>query len=338
MSQLLGLFLLSFFITSILVVPFIDLLYRWKMREKKDKHLVNSLAQKTPILYKLSQGKEGTPYGGGAIVVLATVILTLWAIGLLNLEVKPKEIFILLFTFISFALLGAYDDIKKIFDVKDKVFFGLRMRHKFIIQWFLGFFIGAYFYFVLQYDFLYIHWLGMIPIGVLFIPLTAFMVVAFANAFNITSGLDGLAPGLLMICLTSFLVLATNLMDQSLVVFIAIWLGSLLAFLYFNVFPARVFPGDVSELAFGATLAVIGLLTGKIIALMVIGGVIIAEGGSSLIQLLSKRFRGGQKFFEVAPLHLWFRLKGWEEPKVVNRFWLAGILCAVFGLWLAVIK
>ncbi len=116
----------------------------------------------------------------------------------------------------------------------------------------------------------------------------------------------------------------------------SLWLGGLLAFLYFNVYPARVFLGDVGALSFGATLAVAGLLLGKIMALMVIGGLFVVEVGSSLIQILSKKiFR--KKAFTCAPFHLWLQHKGWEEPKIVFRAWLAGIMLALFGLWLAVI-
>jgi phospho-N-acetylmuramoyl-pentapeptide-transferase len=118
---------------------------------------------------------------------------------------------------------------------------------------------------------------------------------------------------------------------------VAIWIGSLIAFLYFNIYPARVELGDTGALAFGATLAVVGLLTGKIFALAVIGGVFVIEASSSFIQMLSKHYTG-KKFFEVAPIHLWFMNRGWEEPKVVMRFWIASVLFAVFGLWLGVIK
>ncbi len=133
------------------------------------------------------------------------------------------------------------------------------------------------------------------------------------------------------------MVLASQLLHPSLALFLAIWIGSLIAFLYFNVYPARVELGDTGALAFGATLAVVGLLTGKVFALAIIGGVFVLEIASSLIQMLSKHYTG-KKFFSVAPLHLWFMNRGWEEPKVVMRGWLLAILFAIFGLWLGVIK
>ena len=336
MAQLLGLLLLSFFLTSILLVPFIDLLYNIKMR-RKDQVTTDAFNKRTPIFDRLHGYKKGVPIGAGALIIGVVTILALWASGLLGVKVNSWEIFILLFAFVSFGLLGLIDDVKKTFGYKGGGIFGLRLRHKLIIQIILAFIISLIFYFKLGYDFINIHWFGIINIEWLFIPLATFIIVAFTNAFNITDGLDGLSSGLLLICLTAFWVLAAQIIDRSLALFIALWIGSLLAFLYFNVYPARVLLGDVGALSFGATLAVVGLLTGKIIALAVIGGVFVAEVTSSLAQLLSKKY-GTKKIFIVAPLHLWFQNKGWEEPKVVIRFWLVGILFALFGIWISIIQ
>lgn len=291
----------------------------------------------TPITAKLLAYKHKRPIGAGILLVVIIVILSLWSYSLLGINTNPAELFILLFAMLSFGLLGLYDDIRKNYNKERTGFFGLRWRHKLLIQIVLGVFIGFYFWLVLGYDFLNIHWLGMVGLGFLYVPMAAFFVVAFSNAYNITDGLDGLSTGTLLICLVAFLALASQLLHPSLAMFISIWIGSLLAFLYFNVFPARVELGDTGVLAFGATLAVVGLLTGKILAMGVIGGIFITEVLSSLIQTLSKRYRG-KKVFAVAPLHLLFMYHGWEEPKVVARFWLAAVIFAIFGLWLGVIK
>ncbi|HEY5601019.1 MAG TPA: phospho-N-acetylmuramoyl-pentapeptide-transferase, partial [Patescibacteria group bacterium] len=153
----------------------------------------------------------------------------------------------------------------------------------------------------------------------------------FVNAVNIADGLDGLAGGILLISLIAFLAISQGILDSTLSIFIGLWIGALIAFLYFNFYPARIWMGDVGALAFGATLAVIGLLLGKTIALAVIGGMFVIEAASSALQLLSKKFLK-RKLIEVAPLHLYFQNKGWEEPKIVVRFWLAGILFAIIGL------
>ena len=176
--------------------------------------------------------------------------------------------------------------------------------------------------------------LGTWELGWLFVPLFAFVVVATGNAVNISDGLDGLACGLLLICLAAFCFLSFQIFDTPLTILTSIWIGALIAFLYFNVYPARVFLGDTGAMAFGALMAVVGLMLGKIIALAFIGGIFILEVGSSLLQMLSKAWRG-KKLFRVAPVHLWLQDRGWEEPKIVMRAWLAQLVLAIFGLWLA---
>ena len=337
MAQLLGLLLLSFFITAVLLVPFIDFLFKLHLNRTNEAKRRDTLDKAVSVTKKLLAYKKDRPIGAGALIVVITASLSLWSYGLLGIHANPSELFILLFAMLAFALLGLYDDLRKNFNKDRTGFFGLRWRHKLAIQTILGLFIGAYFWWVLGYNFVNIHWFGLLNMGVLFIPLTAFVVVSFANAYNVTDGLDGLSTGVLLICLVSFAILASQLLHPSLALFLAVWIGSIIAFMYFNVFPARVELGDTGALAFGATLAVVGLLTGKIFALAVIGGIFILEIASSLIQMLSKHFRG-KKVFAVSPLHLWFMYRGWEEPKVVARFWLAAMLFAIFGLWLGVIK
>lgn len=333
MSQILGLLLLSFFITSILLIPFIDYLYKLKLR-RRDQETRDAFNNRTPIFDKFHFWKKGTPVGGGLLVIVVVTAITLWSYGLFEKSPKPWELFVLLFAFLSFGLLGLYDDIKKTFGYQNEGFFGLRLRHKLFLQLIIALIISSAFYFKLGYDFIFIHWLGTVNIGIIFIPLATFVIISFANAANITDGLDGLATGLLIVCLGAFWVIAATLLDPTLAMFIAVWIGSLIAFLYFNVFPARIWLGDVGALSFGATLAVVGLLTGKIIAIAIIGGVFTAEVASSLIQLISKKYLK-RKAFAVSPLHLYLQNKGWEEPKIVMRFWLAGIMLAAFGVWLA---
>lgn len=336
MAQILGLSILSFFITGILLIPFIDFLYKIKLRRV---HQVtrDPMNKKTPIFDKYNSWKVGTPFGGGILIIVVSSILTLWAYGVFGVDVKGWQLFVILFSFIGFGLLGLYDDLKKLVSEKKANFFGLRFRHKFLIQWILAFIIATVLYTQLNYHFIFIRGLGVATIGFLFVPFAAFVIVSFTNAFNIADGLDGLASGLFLICLVAFLAISAQQLDQPLGVFIAIIMGSVAAFLYFNVYKARIWLGDVGSLSLGATLAVIGLLTGKILALGIIGGVFFFEVASSLIQLLSKRFLG-KKVFPVAPLHLYLLQKGWEEPKIVMRAWLIGFFFAVLGLYIAFIR
>lgn len=336
MAQLLGLTLLSFFITGVLLFPFIDFLYSKKLQRQKQKTR-DIFNNRTPLFDKFNAWKVGTPFGGGILIILVVSVLTLWAYGIFQIAIKPWELFVVLFTFIGFGLLGLYDDIKKLINGGKTTFFGLRFRHKFLIQWILALIIATVLYLELGYSFIFVRGFGLANIGFLFIPFAAFVIVSFVNAFNIADGLDGLSSGLLLISLVAFLAISSQQLDQQLGIFIAILMGSVAAFLYFNIYKARLWLGDVGSLALGAALAVIGLLTGKIIALVVIGGVFIIEIGSSLIQILGKKFFG-KKIFPVAPFHLYLQKRGWEEPKIVMRAWLAGFFFAALGLYLAFIK
>lgn len=334
--------LISFLVHFALIVPFINLLYRIKF-QRADQKTVDAFNNPTPIFDKFHKHKHGTPVGGGMLVVIATSILflaTLWVFSLMGINITSNynnvgmEIQILLFTFLSFALLGVYDDIHKILFIKNHGFFGLRLRHKLILEIILSLIIAYWINTYLGISIIYIPFFGVVDIGMWYILFSAFIIVAFANAINITDGLDGLASTVLMVALACFWVVARSIIDVPTSVFIAIWLGGLLAFMYFNVYPARIIMGDTGALSFGATFAVIGLILGKPFALPIIGGVFVLEIITSLLQLLSKKFRG-KKLFPVAPLHLWMQLRGWEEPKIVMRMMIFGMLFSLFGLMIA---
>lgn len=333
MESLLGLTISSFIVTAILLIPFIDFLYRIKLR-RHNQVTTDMFNKRTPLFDKFNSWKVGTPFGGGLLIIIVVTIWTLWAYGILGVKIKPWEVFVLFFGFIGYGLLGFYDDVKKLSGHKHG-FWGLRFIHKFMIQWVLAIIIATIFFVQLKYSFIFIHGLGVVNIGIFFIPFAAFVIVSFVNAFNITDGLDGLASGLLLISLVAFLIINSTQLDDSLGIFLSVLLGSLAAFLYFNIYKARIWLGDVGSLSLGAVLAIVGLLTGKALALVIIGGVFVLEIVSSLAQLLSKRFRG-KKIIAAAPLHLYLLKKGWEEPKIVMRAWLIGFICAVIGIFIAV--
>lgn len=335
MEQFLGLTLLSFTITVILLIPFIDFLYkiRFKRQRQRTKDIFD---QRTPIFDKFHSWKVGTPFGGGLLIISVVTVLTLWTYGLFGIDIQPWKLFAILFPFISFGMLGLYDDFKKLVNIKNPTFFGLRFRHKFIIQWILAFIVSFVLFNQLGYDFIFVRGVGLINVGYLFVPMAAIIIVSFVNAFNIADGLDGLAGGLLLICLVAFLAISSTQLDRALGIFIALLMGSVAAFLYFNIYRARLWLGDVGSLSLGASLAVIGLLSGKVIALAFIGGVFVLEVGSSLIQILGKKIMG-RKIFSASPFHLYLQQKGWEEPKIVMRAWLLGFFFAVLGLYIALI-
>lgn len=336
----LGLLLFSFLITSIFVVPFINLLYQLKFQRQKQKTL-DFLNRRTPIFDKFHSQKSGTPVGGGLLIILSVTLLYFILFPILqslHIHVSTNypiqhELEVIFFTFIGFGLLGLYDDAKKTFNLEKTQFFGLRMVHKLALQLILATITSLLMYFRLKIDFVYLPFVGPLEIGPAIILVNIAFIVAFANFFNITDGLDGLAPGLLMFSLFSFWVLSANSLDTPIALFLALWLGSLIAFLYFNVFPARIWLGDVGALSFGATFAVIALMLGKIVPLIIIGSPFILEGLSSAIQIFSKKIFG-KKIFPAAPFHLTLQHNGWEEPKIVFRAWLVGVILAIFGLWL----
>jgi phospho-N-acetylmuramoyl-pentapeptide-transferase len=344
LAILLSVLILSFILTSIAIIPFIDLLYKLKFqRAKQDTR--DAFGALTPIFNMFHEKKAGVPVGGGILVIGIVSILFAVLIPVLtqfgvditsNYKDVQSEVNILFFTFLSFGALGLYDDIKKFFKFKTSGFFGLRMKHKLVLEIALATITSWMMFYNLGISILHIPFIGTFELGILFVPFATFTIVAFANAVNITDGLDGLASGTLMISLFGLWFLSSQILDVPLSIFLALLIGSLISFLYFNVYPARIFMGDVGSLAFGATLAVIGLLLGKTIALIVIGFIFVFEIFSSLVQLMSKKFLK-KKVFPAAPFHLTLQKYGWEEPKIVQRAWLIQIMLTLFGVWLAVL-
>lgn len=336
---------ISFVIHAVLIIPFINFLYSIKA-QRADQKTKDAFNKSTPIFDKFNKHKAGTPVGGGLLIITVTMFLFLFVLFLFvsfnqpirtNFPSIAGEILILLFTFMSFGLLGVYDDLTKIFFWKQKGHYGLRLRHKLIIEIVLGLIIGYWLYTSLKIDIIHIPFLGVFHIGIFYIIFAAFTIISFANAVNMTDGLDGLATGVLMIALASFWIIAASIIDVPTSVFIALWLGGLMAFLYFNIPPARIFLGDSGSLSFGASFAVVGLILGKAFTLPLIGGIFVVEIMSSALQLLSRRFRH-KKLFAAAPYHLLLQHNGWQESKIVMRFWLISILLSVFGLMLAFMK
>lgn len=313
------------------MVPFIDLLYFLKRKfARADNTVKNS---ETPIHDKLMKQDETTPSGGGILLILILVFLSI-GYALINSQVDKVSLTVILFTLLSFGSLGLVDDIKLILTRRRGKFLGLDRGKMLIVQGLLALIIGSFLYFIAGINNLYITGLGNFIIEAWYIPLAALVIVSFSNAYNISDGLDGLSAGLLLICLFAFLALASVALDLTLASFIGIWIGVLFAYLYFNVWPARIFLGDAASFGFGATLAVVGLLTGKILALAIIGGMFVVIIASSLIQIISKKIFG-KKVLPISPLHMYFRYIGWQEAKIVTRFWLIQGLFAIFGLWIA---
>ena len=158
------------------------------------------------------------------------------------------------------------------------------------------------------------------------------MVVSTANAVNITDGLDGLAGGLAAIAFTIYAIIAFIEGRYGVAGFCMTIVGALLSYTWFNIYPARFFMGDVGSFALGTALGVVAMITDTVVLLPIIGAVFVMEAGSTLLQILSKKLRGGKKIFKIAPIHHHFEASGWPETKVTMRFWVLGQVSGVVGL------
>src|SRR5690606_6554244 len=164
-----------------------------------------------------------------------------------------------------------------------------------------------------------------------------FVVVATANAVNISDGLDGLAGGLCSISFAIYAIIAFLQGRYGVAGFCLSIVGALLSYTWFNVFPARFFMGDVGSFALGTALGVVAMLTNTVVLLPIIGIVFVAETGSVILQVASKKLRHGKKIFKISPIHHHFEASGWPETKVTMRFWIVGQVAGVIGLILFVL-
>jgi len=292
-----------------------------------------------PIFAKIHGVKEGTPTMGG-ILIWGTVLFLAVGFWLLSLFfdgvfthlnfLSRAQTFLPLGILIFSAILGFIDDLLGIFRIGPKGG-GLSMKHKIFLYTAVAA-IGAYwFYFKLDWSIFYIPFLGNFSVGFWYIPIFIFVIVATAFSTNETDGLDGLAGGVLLFAFAALGALAFTQHHYDLTAFTCVIIGSLLAFLWFNIYPARFFMGDTGAMSLGITLGVVAMLTNTAMLLPLIAFVLVLESGSVIIQVLSKKFRG-KKVFQSAPIHHHFEAIGWPETKVTMRFWIISAVTAVIGL------
>jgi len=213
---------------------------------------------------------------------------------------------------------------------------GFKPWEKILLQMAVGLVAGWWLYFKLDWHEIWLPFLGALNIGIFYIPLVMLTLVGTANAVNFADGLDGLAGGLLAIAFTAYMVVALALGYNQIACFCATLVGTLLTFLYFNIYPARFEMADVGSLSLGMTLAVVAFLLHRELTLLVIGGVFAAELFSVIIQVASVKMGRG-RVFKMAPLHHHFEMLGWPETKVTMRLWLAGAVLAFLGVLVALL-
>lgn len=307
--------LLAFLWTPILT----DFLYKYKVWKKTFK-------EGAPILSKMHKHKENTPTMGGILIWLTVFVVTM------ILNRSREQTWLPTFALVTTGVLGAVDDI---INIRGKG--GMKARYKLI--WLIAIAaLGAWwFYSKLGYNSIHIPAVGDFIIGWWYIPLFIFVIISTANAVNITDGMDGLAAGLLIMAYLAYGFIAFAGGQFGIAGFCASIAGALLAFLWFNIHPARFFMGDTGALALGATLGVIAMLTNSVLVLIIVGAVFIVETLSVIVQRCYKKVTGGKKIFISTPIHQHFQAKGWPETKVVMRFWVIGAIAAVLGLVIGLI-
>jgi len=316
------------FVVGILLTPlFTDFLYRNRLGKKI--RSTDYAGEKAPIFHKLHKGKENTPTMGGLIIWIPAAIITI----LFNFS--RAGTWLPLFCLVGTGIIGAVDDLLNIRGIGPNRG-GLRFRWKLILYAVVAS-IGAWWFFAkLGWSTLHIPFAGNFEIGWWYVPIFILILVFFAFAVNETDGLDGLAGGTLAISYGAYAIIALTQGKLELALFCATILGALLAFLWFNIYPARFFMGDTGSMSLGMTLGVIAFLTNTPIVLFVIGFVFVFEALSVLLQIASKRF-WGRKIFLSSPLHHHFEALGWPETKVTMRFWIISAVSAVIGLAIAML-
>lgn len=352
-SDFLSIFLPSVlsFIVGIGFTPFwTNYLYKNKMWKKKSGKLDLS-GKDTPIFNELHKDKEvGTPRMGGVVIwfsVLSTAAL-LWVISkLVNINfgfdldyVSRSQTWIPFATLILGSLVGLVDDYLEIIGSKDNLAGGLSLKKRLIFITIISLFCAIWFYSKLGIHEIGMPHIGFVDIGVLFVPL--FMLVAILiYSGGVIDGIDGLSGGVFASIFSAYTGIAFYLGQIHLATFCATIVGGILAFLWFNIPPARFYMTETGSMGLTITLTIVAFMTDKLgggyglIALPVVAMPLIATTLSNVIQLFSKRFRG-KKVFLVAPLHHHFEALGWPAYKVTMRFWVVSIIFAILGMVIAI--
>jgi len=317
------------FILAILWTPVLThYLYKHK--------LVKQIRQQTwdgqpAKIFREMHGKKcGTPTMGGLLIWLTAAGVTLF------FNLSREQTWLPLFTLVSAGILGMIDDMLNIRGFVK----GLSAKLKFLFQFLIAGLGAWWFYYKLEFSEIGIPGganIGLpetLDIGWLYIPLFILTVVFLTNAVNITDGLDGLAGGTLAASFAAVMGIALVQGQVGIAAFAGTIVGALLAFLWFNIYPARFFMGDTGAFALGATLAVLAFLTNTVLLLPIIGFIFVVEAFSTLLQWFSKRYLS-RKFLKIAPLHHHFEALGWPETKVTMRFWVISAVMATIGMVIA---
>lgn len=328
--NLTGTFMLSvgaFLLAMILTPVYTFVAYRYKFWKKQ--RTTSTTGEKLEVFNKLhaDKFKRNIPTMAGVIGLTSISFVTFF----FNLD--RAQTWLPLAALVCGGIVGLLDDIINIRGQGTGVA-GLRSSLKFAMITGVALLLGWFFFVKLGYNSIHLPYLGDIILGWWIVPLFVLAVVATGNAVNISDGLDGLAGGLLSISYGAFGIIALLQGHLLLSGFCFTVVGALLSYLWFNIYPARFFMGDVGSFAFGTSLGVVAMLTNTLFLLPIIGIIFVVEAGSSLIQILSKRLFH-RKIFVSAPIHHHLEAMGWPETKVTMRFWVIGCVAGFIGVLLA---
>lgn len=323
--------------SSILAVFFTPLLTHFLYKHRLGKQIRED--KNTPVYISLHKKKEGTPTMGGILIWGCTLIVTFLFFylsqitdgffGALNFFSRSQT-WLPLGAMAGAALVGLADDLLGIFHIGIKGG-GLRVREKIIIYTLIAF-VGAWWFWAkLGRDTVYIPFYGDVSLGIWYILFFVFILVATTFSMNETDGLDGLAGGVSLIGFVCLLVVAFSQGMYNLAAFLSVLIGTIVAFLWFNVYPARFFMGDTGAMALGITMGVVAMITDMALFLPFFCFVLVVESLSVITQKIYRKLKH-KKLFLSSPLHHHFEAKGWPETKVTMRFWLISGVAAALGL------
>jgi len=318
---------LAFCIALLLTPIYTHFAYKHKLWKRHRTH--STTGEALTVISKM-RIKRTVPLMAGLITILAVTAVTF------AFNWSRSQTWLPIAGFLGGGLVGLIDDIINIKGGGGKVA-GLRPRVKFAMITAVAIIGALFFYYKLGVTTVHVPFAGSIDVGWLIIPLFTLVVVSTGNAVNISDGMDGLAGGLLLSAYGAYAVIAALEGNFGIAAFCMTVCGALLAYLWFNIPPARFFMGDVGSFSLGAALGVVAMQTDTIFLLPLIGLVFVAEAGSTLLQVLSKKIFH-RKIFIAAPIHHHFEALEWPKTKVTMRFWVLGQVCAALGVIVALIS
>lgn len=331
LQKVLGLGVLSFILSMVLTPIYTKAAFSWKWWKRPRTQATTG--EVATVFKKLHMAKHERhiPTMAGIIFVTSVAVVTLTD------NLSRAETWLPLAAMVGAGVIGLADDVLNIRGLGEGIA-GMRTKLKAAMLLSVSFVGGWWFYNKLGFNGIDIPFLDASwHLGWLIVPLFMLVVFATANAVNISDGLDGLAGGLTASAFGAYAIIALIQGKYGIAAFCMTIVGSLLSYTWFNIFPARFFMGDVGSFSLGTALGVVAMLTNTVLILPLIGLMFVIEGGSSALQILSKKLRHGKKIFKSAPIHHHFEASGWPETKVTMRFWVVGQVAAVAGIMLFVL-